>query len=111
MGVYTGNFDWSGWADVCNDFRMNEPEPEEVLVADYDGGGYDGSAYVAYRNGDKYYTVHGSHCSCYGLEDQWEPEEYTKEQLIASLKKQTWLHDGEVRLLDLLTAGEQKLAA
>lgn len=26
---------------------------------------------------------HGSHCSCYGFEGQWEPEETTKEALLA----------------------------
>jgi hypothetical protein len=27
------------------------------------------------------YEVSGSHCSCYGLEDQWEPEETSIESL------------------------------
>jgi hypothetical protein len=110
MSVYTGNFDWSNWQDVCNDFDMKEPLPDEVLAADYDGGGYDGSAYVVYRNGDKYYTVSGSHCSCYGLEGQWEPEEYTKEQLIAALEKR-WKDDVTTRVLAQLKSEERQQAA
>jgi hypothetical protein len=80
---------------------MKEPLPDEVIAADYDGGGYDGAAFVVYRNGDKYYTVSGSHCSCYGLEDQWEPEEYTKEQLIAALQKMEpgWRSEAENTVL------------
>ena len=83
---YDGDFE--NWKDVCTWFNMNEPEPDEVLVAIYDIDGYDGYAHVVYRNGRKYYLNYGSHCSCYGLEDQWEPEEFSsKKLLIAFLEK------------------------
>lgn len=36
---------------------------------------------VVYRRDGKLYEVHGNHCSCYGLEGQWEPEEATVESL------------------------------
>lgn len=92
---YTGFDDWQ---DVANHFCDNYdlrgqkallliPEPDEVLLASYGGGCYDGDAVVSYRNGDKFYVVKGSHCSCYGLEGQWEPEEYTKDLFIAMLEK------------------------
>lgn len=91
--MYVG--DWSEWADVSADFdgvcarpeKPAIPEPTEVIFAGYENEGYDGSAFVVYRQGRKFYTVSGGHCSCYGLEDQWEPEEYSRTQLIASLEK------------------------
>lgn len=74
MSNYHENF--SNWEDVQREFQMNEQEPEEVLFAMYDTPDYEGYAEVVYRNGNKFYWVSGSHCSCYGLEDQWEPEQY-----------------------------------
>ena len=50
------------------------PEPDEVLVAYYSYENYSGTSWVVYRIGDQYYENYGSHCSCYGLEDQWSPE-------------------------------------
>jgi len=32
---------------------------------------------VLFKRGGKLYDVNGSHCSCFGLEDQWLPEETT----------------------------------
>ena len=47
----------------------------KILLAWYGYGDYDGSAFVLFEHNDKLYEVNGSHCSCYGLEGQWEPEE------------------------------------
>jgi len=44
----------------------------KILFAHYDVDGYEGSAWVLYCEGGKLFEVHGSHCSCYGLEGQWE---------------------------------------
>lgn len=58
-----------------------------VIAAYYDIDGYDGSAMVVYRKEGKLFEVHGSHCSCYGLEDQWKPEEISYEALYDRLLK------------------------
>jgi hypothetical protein len=96
--------DWSNWRDVSTDFTGYDwsyeraadeverqataiPEPEEVIFAGYDTPSYEGYAFVIFRNGDKFYTVEGGHCSCYGLEGQWEPEEYDLPTLITALEK------------------------
>lgn len=79
---------FENWKDVQNNFTMNQEEPDEVLYAYYDheSWGCDGDAIVIYRNGSNYYHVSGGHCSCYGLEDQWEPEEYDSlDKLLAVL--------------------------
>ena len=49
----------------------------KILFASYGLDCYDGKAFVlCIRHDDNtLYEVNGSHCSCYGLEDQWEPEE------------------------------------
>lgn len=72
--VYTG--DWTTVEDMLNEFSIVESEIDgfEVIVARYDQEGYEGSAYVLLRKEGTYYEVHGSHCSCYGLEGQWSPE-------------------------------------
>lgn len=81
---------FESWDDVQLEFGMEEPEPDQVILATYEYEDYSGTADVIYRDGDKYYWVRGSHCSCNGLEGQWEPEEYTKELLIKSLEKGGW---------------------
>lgn len=85
MSNYNGHF--TNWADVQKEFDMKEPEPEEVIYAEYATGNYVGDAVVVYRNGDTYFTVEGGHCSCYGLEGKWSPEQYNKDTLIAAWEK------------------------
>jgi len=50
---------------------------DEVLFASYGGAMYEGDAVVLFQRDGKLYEVHGGHCSCYGLEDQWTPAEVT----------------------------------
>jgi|SRR6187402_177083 len=59
------------------------PENIEILFAWYEYEDYSGDAFVLYfdKNTNKLYEVHGGHCSCYGLEDQWNPEECSLEGL------------------------------
>lgn len=61
---------------------LAELEGAEILFAEYDQGGYDGDSTVIYRKDGKLYETHGSHCSCYGLEDQWSPEEATVDAIL-----------------------------
>lgn len=75
------------WADIQFRFQMDERRPEEILIARYEQDSYEGKAVVLYRNGGSYFYVSGSHCSCFGLEDQWEPEEYSLEILIAAIER------------------------
>lgn len=87
--------DWNGnstglsWGSSISSRHQKVPatEPEDVLYAEYDNGGYDGSAIVIYRQGDKVFEVSGVHCSCYGLEDQWTPEEFDIPTYLAFVEK------------------------
>lgn len=53
----------------------------EILLAYYLYEDYSGTAFVLFKQNGKLYEVNGSHCSCYGLEGQWDPDETTVESL------------------------------
>lgn len=96
--------EFSGGDVICTVKPEDIKEPDEVLCAMYDlSEFYEGSATVIYRNGRKYYVVSGSHCSCFGLEGQWDPVEYdNKELLIAALEKQGYRNKAEETALSIL---------
>ncbi|MNP96417.1 hypothetical protein D3C85_90000 [compost metagenome] len=66
-----------------NDFNISDADlvGVEILLASYVYEDYDGSAFVLFRRDGKLWEVNGSHCSCYGLEECWEPEEATLDSL------------------------------
>ena len=47
----------------------------------------EGKAWVLLEKEGKLFEVNGSHCSCYGLEGQWEPKQVSLEQLKHRLEK------------------------
>lgn len=73
MSIYLGEFD--NKKDVENAFRSGSLDLCHILLASYEYGDYCGDAFVLFVENGRLYEVHGSHCSCYGLEDQWDPEE------------------------------------
>lgn len=80
--IYVGGFDSE--SDVFSNFYVSEEESKgvEILYAQYNAYSYEGDAFVIFRKEDKLYEVNGSHCSCYGLEGQWDPEETTVAALL-----------------------------
>ena len=52
-----------------------------VHLAWYGYGSYSGSSLVIFEKNDTLYQVNGRHCSCYGLEGQWKPEETSWQQM------------------------------
>lgn len=79
--AYIANFGCQ--EDVLRSFNAPSDALDDatVHIAWYGYGDYSGSAFVLYEKNGKLYEVNGSHCSCNGLEDQWEPEETTWEAL------------------------------
>lgn len=77
--------DFDSVKDVIRNYGIKESELEgaTIIHADYTYEDYSGSSYVLFYKGGKFYEVHGSHCSCYGLEDQWDPEEVKVADLLA----------------------------
>lgn len=69
--------------DITSNYTVpaGELNGATIHLAWYGYGDYCGSSLVIYEKNGKLYEVNGSHCSCYGLEDQWRPEETTWEAL------------------------------
>jgi hypothetical protein len=75
--------------DVAKEFEVELPDSIDILVAAYGDPheyGYYGQAVVYYVENRQLFEVHASHCSCYGLESQWEPKPMTWQDLQADLK-------------------------
>lgn len=72
---YLQNF--SSNKDVIDSYHAPEDALTDatVYLAWYGYGSYCGSSLVVFEKGGTLYEVNGSHCSCNGLEDQWEPVE------------------------------------
>lgn len=78
---------FNGFTDV-GDLLKQYDAPADALngatliFAWYEYENYEGYSLVVFRRDGKLFEVTGSHCSCYGLEGQWEPEETTVEALL-----------------------------
>lgn len=108
--VFDGDFEDE--QDVIDAFELDQDELNGafILYATYECGGYDGSAFVLFSRNGQLYEVHGGHCSCYGLEGQWDPEETTVDALVHCIKNGRLgkgYMDADVfgqKLLDMLVA-------
>lgn len=76
--------DFANKEDVKSEFAVKDDSLNNafILLAWYGHGDYDGSAFVLFEKGGQLYEVNGGHCSCNGLEDQWDPEETSAEALM-----------------------------
>lgn len=85
---YFGSFD--DFDDMMQSFKVDPTElkltDKNILLASYDTEGYEGHAFVLFKRGKKLYEVHGSHCSCDGLEHQWDEEETSWEAIDMRVK-------------------------
>jgi hypothetical protein len=86
MSIYLADWKDGGQEQLACDFELtNQLDDAEILLAYYCYEDYVGSAFVLFRKEGKLYEVNASHCSCFGLEGQWEPEETTKDALLHRL--------------------------
>jgi hypothetical protein len=69
--------------EVCDDWQieLKDLDGYEIIYHAYETGSYDGSAFTLMKKDGKLYENNGGHCSCYGLEGQWNPEESELEAL------------------------------
>jgi hypothetical protein len=83
MKIFYENF--ASAEDVFDNFTVSDEGRVgvEFVYADYDTPSYEGYAHVIFMKDGKLFEVNGSHCSCYGLEGQWEPEETSVAALLA----------------------------
>jgi len=70
------SFEGTRWSEESSP-PIADKDNIEILLASYTYEDYSGYAFVLYREKSSgiLYEVNGSHCSCYGLEGQWSPEE------------------------------------
>lgn len=84
---------WEGHTagEIMDDFNASAEQREgvEILLAAYDLEDYEGYAFVLFMKDGQLYEVNGIHCSCYGLEGQWEPDECTLNSLEFRLERGT----------------------
>lgn len=83
---------WGQYQEYSWDHDSEYPQKPDNLVIIFDFYNYeDYSGYghlIGYDKIEKqFFEVHGSHCSCYGLEGQWEPEYTTIEEMIGYIQK------------------------
>lgn len=85
--------EWEGYTaeGIMDEFEVPTEEREgvEILLAFYDLEDYKGYAFVLFMKDGQLYEVTGCHCSCFGLEAQWEPEECTLNSLEFRLERGT----------------------
>ncbi len=86
------------WSEKAFVTAFDFPTDKEIIHATYETPSYEGYAFVLYEHDGKLYEVSGSHCSCYGLEGQWEPEE-TSWAAIA-IRKSTWSGDTPAMVIE-----------
>ena len=69
--------------DIIRNYECDENalDGATIHLAWYGYGSYWGSSLVVFERDGKLYEVNGFHCSCCGLEGQWEPEETSWEAL------------------------------
>lgn len=91
--IYDGFEDWK---DVLSAFETTASDKIVPLYACYNQQDYEGSAFVLFLEDEKLYGVYGSHCSCMGLEDQWDPEFIEWECAVEYLTK-SWHVDDKDR--------------
>lgn len=74
MGLYLNDF--KDKADMIREFNAKTEQFTniEILFANYIYEDYTGQACVIFKKDDKLFELSASHCSCYGLEDQWEDD-------------------------------------
>lgn len=113
LGDFSGMRDIAVLERIMEEFQIGIEEVAvgmEVLIAHMQQYDYDGEAWILFRRNGELFEVHGSHCSCYGYEEQWKPEAASVKHLkdlvsMAPSRRYTILpNDGEGNVL--LEVGE-----
>lgn len=87
-GIFFGDF--SNKESVATAFCEELADNVNILFAWYEYVDYSGSAEVIFEQDGVLYEVSGSHCSCYGLEGQWEPQTLELKEIQHRLTKGTF---------------------
>lgn len=100
--IYLGA--WGSRADIAESFAIPPRAIRgRVLVAWYWMDYYEGYAVVIGAVADRLWIVSASHCSCHGLEGQWQPEATDLEVL---RRRQWWGDPSAAVIVGVLDAWE-----
>ena len=94
--AYLGEFENS--EDVFREYEVSAEDRKNVrvLVAYYTYEDYEGVSYVLFERDGKLYEVEGGHCSCHGLEGQWdEATETNYETILHRVEKGSFTYNRE----------------
>lgn len=73
------------------EYREVDQLPDNMILVyhEYASGSYEGESYGFGFDTEKnmWFEVGGSHCSCFGLEGQWDPDYSTFDQLAVAIQK------------------------
>ena len=87
--VYLGSWEQEKFEGLASSFRFEKYHPEykniNILFAYYGNFSEGGDAFVLFEKYGKLFEVNVTHCSCYGIEGDFEPEETTLQALMARL--------------------------
>ncbi|MFW6008491.1 MAG: hypothetical protein ACOCP8_04415 [archaeon] len=98
------NCDYDPIKSIAQDFsiRPSEFQGVDIVFASYTYEYYEGDAFVLFIKDGKLYEVNGGHCSCYGLESQWEPEETSLEAIRFRIKNGSFGYRYHDKLVEFL---------
>lgn len=71
---FSGEFDNCG-KNITQDQIRKDLKDAKIHLAWYSDENYMGRAWVIFEKDGQLYEVHGSHCSCFRLEGQWDCEQ------------------------------------
>lgn len=79
---------FSNVQDILDQYELDKSALDGVTIicAYYENEDYDGSSAVLYEKDGKIYLVEAGHCSCYGLEGQFESTQYEEKDLREKLE-------------------------
>lgn len=79
-----------------NRIEVEMPDSLHIFYSYYSYEDYSGYGFLWGYNEetDTFFYNSGSHCSCYGLEGQWDMEDHTYEEMVAVLERQIQEYDG-----------------
>ena len=106
MTIYLEDWAEGGEDQLIKDFWISKEDliGVEIVYAYYLYHEYEGQAFVLFIKDNELFEVNGSHCSCYGLEGQWDPES----TVIAAIRKRNFYHIDESQLSKTLGMLEER---
>ena len=91
--------DFNSVDDLKKEYDITDADLEgiNILYAVYRIGSYEGQSLVLFEKDNKLFIVDANHCSCYGLEGQWSPDETNEAALKMEVKAKSKYHFDEFK--------------